>query len=91
MQSPLKGLRGPKSSWLNPPTVAIRVPVILAKRLLNQAVEWDREEIKVYVGTLKQEVRDARRALAEYNAAHNPSKSQQKRKAQAIKKRQKGK
>lgn len=81
------GVRGPKSAWLHPETAVIRVPAVLAEGLMEEARERDRALIKREIDDLRALIRVLHMELA----AMTPSKSQQKKKAAAARKRAKGK
>lgn len=81
------GVRGPRSLWLNPETTVIRVPVVLAEGLLEEARSRDRSLVKERITALLAEVRLLKAELA----AMVPSKTQAKRRAAAARKRAKGK
>lgn len=81
------GIRGPKSAWLHPETTVIRIPAVLAEELMEEAKERDRSLVKREIAELLAQVRALRQELAQMT----PSKTQQKKKTAAIKKRVKRK
>lgn len=81
------GIRGPKSLWLHPETTVIRVPTVLAPGLIETARERDRSMVKAEIDALRGEIRTLKQELA----ALTPSKSQEKKRARALRTRSKSK
>ena len=78
-------MRGPANTWFHRETTVIRVPAVLAGELMADARERDRTLIKAKIDALRQQIVEARQELA----ALVPSRSQQKKRRQAVKKRRK--